>query len=32
VIVDGENLADILVESGVAAKYDGEKKTHKWCE
>jgi micrococcal nuclease len=32
VIVDGENLADMLVESGVAVKYDGGKKTHKWCE
>jgi micrococcal nuclease len=32
VIVDGENLADMLVESGVAVKYDGGKKSHKWCE
>ena len=32
VIVDGENLADMLVEAGVAIRYDGEKKTHKWCE
>ena len=31
VIVDGENLADVLVEAGMAVKYDGEKKTHKWC-
>ena len=31
VIVDGENLADILVESGMAVRYDGGKKTHEWC-
>ena len=32
VIVDGESLADILIEAGVAIKYDGGKKTHKWCD
>ena len=32
VIVDGENLADQLIDAGVAVKYDGGKKTHKWCE
>ena len=32
VIVDGENLADILVESGVAVRYDGGKKNRDWCE
>ena len=32
VIVDGENLADILIEAGMAVRYDGGKKTHKWCE
>ena len=32
VFVDGESLADLLVEAGVAIKYDGGKKTHKWCE
>ncbi len=32
VIVDGENLADQLIDVGVAVKYDGGKKTHKWCE
>jgi len=32
VIVDGENLADILIESGIAVRYDGGKKIHKWCE
>ena len=31
VIVDGENLADMLVEAGIAVRYDGGKKTHKWC-
>ena len=32
VIIDGENLADVLVEAGMAVRYDGGKKTHKWCE
>ena len=32
VIVDGENLADMLIEAGMVVKYDGGKKTHKWCE
>jgi micrococcal nuclease len=32
VIVDGESLADGLVEAGMAVPYDGGKKTHKWCE
>ena len=32
VIVDSENLADVLVEAGMAVRYDGGKKTHKWCE
>ena len=32
VIVDGENLADVLIEAGMPVKYDGGKKTHKWCE
>jgi micrococcal nuclease len=31
VLVDGENLADMLIEAGVAVRYDGGKKTHKWC-
>jgi micrococcal nuclease len=31
-IVDGGNLADMLIEAGMAVKYDGGKKTHKWCE
>ena len=31
VIVDGENLADVLIEAGVAVSYDGGKKTHEWC-
>ena len=32
VIVDGENLSDVLIEAGMAIRYDGGKKTHKWCE
>jgi micrococcal nuclease len=32
VIIDGENLADMLIEAGMAIKYDGGKKTHKWCD
>ena len=32
VIVDGESLADMLIEAGMAVRYDGGKKTHKWCE
>ena len=32
VIVDGENLGDMLVEAGMAVRYDGRKKIHKWCE
>ena len=31
VYVDGESLGDMLIEAGVAIKYDGGKKTHKWC-
>ena len=32
VLVDGEDLGDMLVEAGVAVKYDGGKKSHKWCK
>jgi len=32
VIVDGENLADILIEAGMAVRYDGGKKFKNWCE
>jgi micrococcal nuclease len=32
VIVDGENLGDMLVETGVAIRYDGGRKVHKWCD
>ena len=32
VIVDGENLADALIETGMAVRYDTGKKIHKWCE
>jgi len=31
-IVDGESLADVLIEAGVAVRYDGGKKTKGWCE
>jgi len=31
VIIDGESLGDMLIEAGVAVRYDGGKKTHKWC-
>jgi micrococcal nuclease len=31
VVVDGENLADMLVEAGVAIRYDGGTKTKNWC-
>ncbi len=32
VFVDGESLADILIETGMAIRYHGGKKTHNWCE
>ena len=32
VIIDGESLADILIEASMAVRYDGGKKTHKWCD
>ena len=32
VIVDGESLADMLIEAGMAIKYEGGKKTPKWCD
>ena len=32
VFVDGENLADELIEAGMAVPYDGGTKTHNWCE
>ena len=32
VIVDGESLADILIEAGMAKKYASSKKIHKWCD
>jgi len=31
VFADGESLAEILVEAGVAIRYNGGKKTHNWC-
>ena len=32
VLVDGEDLGGMLVEAGVAVRYDGGKKSHKWCK
>jgi len=32
VFVDGANLADELIEAGMAVPYDGGKKSHNWCE
>ena len=32
VYADGENLAEALVDSGMAVKYDGGKKNAHWCE
>ena len=32
VYADGENLAEALVDSGMAVKYDGGKKNARWCE
>jgi len=32
VYVDGQNLADVLIEAGLAIHYDGGKKIHNWCE
>jgi micrococcal nuclease len=29
IIVDGENLADLLIEAGMSIKYNGGKQTHK---
>jgi endonuclease YncB( thermonuclease family) len=31
VIVDGEDLADMLVEAGMAVRYGGGRKTYQWC-
>ena len=31
VFADGESLAEILIESGMAVRYEGGKKTHNWC-
>ena len=32
VLVVGEDLGNMLVEAGVAARYDGGKKSRKWCK
>ena len=31
VMIDGEDLGELLVEAGMAIRYDGGKKTHKLC-
>ncbi len=31
IIVDGENLADTLIDAGMAIRYNGGKKNHDWC-
>jgi micrococcal nuclease len=31
VIVDGESLGDMLVEAGMAVRYDGGTKIYNWC-
>jgi len=30
--LNGESLADVLSEADMAVRYDGGKKTHKWCD
>jgi len=32
VFADGESLSEMLVEAGMAIRYNGGKKTHNWCE
>ena len=32
VYADGENLAEALIDSGMAVRYDGGKKNARWCE
>jgi micrococcal nuclease len=32
VIVGGESLSGLLVDAGMAIRYDGGKKTPKWCD
>ena len=32
VVVYGESLADMRIEAGMAVRYDGGKKAHKWCD
>ena len=32
IYADGENLADILIDAGMAVKYDGGKKNVHWCD
>ena len=32
VYADGENLAEALIDTGIAVRYDGGKKNNSWCE
>ena len=32
IYVDGENLAKVLVEAGMAVRYDGKTKMKAWCK
>ena len=32
VYANGENLAEALVDAGMAVRYDGGKKNARWCE
>jgi len=32
VIVDGKGLEDMIIEAGMAVRYDVGKKAHKWCD
>ena len=32
IYADGENLADILIDAGMAVKYEGGKKNVRWCD
>ena len=32
VIVDGETVENMLIEAGMAVRYDGGKKSYKWCD
>ena len=32
VYADGESIAEVLIGTGMAVRYDGGKKTKNWCE